>query len=155
MASEPSKKYYDYVHTRIDWYSGAADRNMRIYTGLRIALVLAGATLPFVAAQDWKFVAGLFGVFVAAATGLEGFFRPGEKWQLFRSAQLALTRAARRFEHVLVAIPQDERNLSNTDYKVAYEAFVSTTDEIMRAESEQYWKTAVADQVQAKQQNQD
>jgi hypothetical protein len=149
MDVEPTKEYCDYVHGRIGWYGGAADRYMRIYTSLRVALVLTGAILPFVAAQEWNVGAGVLGVLIAAATGLEGFFRPGEKWQLFRTTQLRLANELRKFEHATAGLAEEERDLRTPAYKGAYEAFFATTDEIMRGESEQFWRTTVEKKVPA------
>ncbi len=150
MSADVATGYLSYVRGRIAWYNDAANKHMKVYTGLRIVLVLTGAALPFAAAQEaqgWAVLVGIMGVVVAAATGLEGFFRPGEKWQNFRSTQVALKREEHKFLHAIIHVPESQKGLGNETYKAAYEAFFNSTDEIMRAESDRFWKLAVQDQV--------
>lgn len=148
MNAEPSLEYVSHIEDRIGWYNGAAKRNMMFYSGLRILLVLIGATLPFVAAQkepEWATIAGLMGVIVAAVTGLEGFFRPGEKWQNFRATQIALMHEMRKFRHAIIAMPEKERVLGAETYRRAFDDFFTSTGNIMGAESERFWQIAVKD----------
>jgi hypothetical protein len=76
----------------------AADRAMAQFIVLRLALVVASASLPALTTipdRDWSTGAAIL---VAVLAGLDTQFRWGEEWRHYRSTQLALGRMRRDYE---------------------------------------------------------
>src|SRR5512133_332923 len=92
-------RFIDFLDGAIQRSKRLADRAMVQFVVLRLSLVVASASLPAlitIAGKEWSSVVA---VLVAALTGLDTQFRWGEEWRHFRSAQLALERMKRDYDH--------------------------------------------------------
>jgi hypothetical protein len=81
-----------------------ADRAMCQFVGLRILMVVGGASIPFWTLMPERWPAALAGVFVAALTGFDTQFQWGQEWQHFRSVQLTLERKKRDYQYRQAAL---------------------------------------------------
>jgi hypothetical protein len=111
-------KYLSDLDDAIRRYKQQADRPMVYFIILRVALVVASASLPALTTfsdRTWSTGAAIL---VAALAGLDTQFRWGDEWQHFRSTQLAserLRRAYQRREAALGYLGEAERKKAHSE----------------------------------------
>jgi hypothetical protein len=138
------KSYLDKMDGRIGWFGERADRAHVMYSASRIVLIVLGVIIPVLssAGDRFKFVdAGvavtILSMISALIIGLETQFKPGEKWQHFRSAEMALEGIKTEFEYRWALNPDEEGKLK------CLTVLFEQAEGLMKAESGTFWQKLV------------
>jgi hypothetical protein len=116
VTQEFETTYLSDLDNAIRRYKRQADRPMVYFIVLRVALVVASASLPALTTFSDRSWSTLVAILVAALAGLDTQFRWGDEWQHFRSTQLASERLKRAYHRREAAL----ENLSEADCKKAH-----------------------------------
>jgi uncharacterized protein DUF4231 len=98
VTKEFETKYLADLDHTIQRYRREADRPMVYFIVLRLALVIASASLPALTTFDDRAWSTGAAIVVAALAGLDTQFRWGDEWQHYRSTQLASGRLKRAYQ---------------------------------------------------------
>jgi len=138
------KTYLDHVAERLQRLQRLADRNFQRFTAFRIALVVFSASLPALTGMGFKVASTVAATIVAILAGLDAQFRPGERWQHFRSAQIDLDRIRRDYERRISVL--NGAGGGTIDIKSEAENFqtlFADTEALLANETEAFWKFGV------------
>jgi hypothetical protein len=128
------------VDAEIARYRRLADKHMRISYALRSAVLVLSPLVPLAAGFGSEVAAGILGAAVAIAAGFEALLRSGEKWRVFRSAEIMLQSARHAFRReTLDEDPEAE------GYRAAVGRYLDRTQEIMRQEMSEFWRLQAKD----------
>jgi hypothetical protein len=123
------------VDAEIARYRRLADKHMRISNALRSAVLVLSPLVPLAAGFGSQVAAGALGAAVAIAAGFEALLRSGEKWRVFRSAEVTLKSARQAFRRGTL-----DENAESEAYRAAVGRYLDTAQEIMRHEMSEFWR---------------
>ncbi len=128
------------VDTEIARYRALADKHMRLFYGLRSAVLVLSPLVPLAAGFGSNVLAGILGAAVAVAAGFEALLRSGEKWRVFRSTQVALEAARHAFcRETLGLEPESDA------YRGGAGRYLDRAQEIMGQEMAEFWRLHTKD----------
>jgi len=117
-----------------------ADRAMVQFVALRVALVVASASLPALTTipdRTWSTSAAIL---VAVLAGLDTQFRWGEEWRHYRSTQLALERMRRDYERRRSALAVGRSLAGITTDAENFDRLFANVEELLQAGTDSFFK---------------
>ena len=133
-------KFIEFLGGAIHQQKRRADRAMVQFVVLRLALVVASASLPAlttIADRIWSTIAA---VLVAVLAGLDTQFRWGEEWRHFRSTERALERMRRDYDHRTSAIEGGRSVGKITTEAENFEKLFADVEEVLQSEVDSFSK---------------
>jgi hypothetical protein len=140
--------YLAYVADSIKQYKRQADRPMRLFVTLRVALIAASALLPVLAAKNLA-VMPYVAAGVTALTLLDTHFRWGEEWKHFRRTQLVLQRLKRDYEFRCFALDRGRTVGAVKDRLGNLEALQNAVESLMLAETDEFFRFRITEEKDA------
>jgi type IV secretory pathway TrbD component len=144
-AANFEKTYVDHVAEELQRLQKYADRNYKIFVGLRTALVVFSASLPALTGMGFAVWATVWATMVAILAGVDAQFQPGERWQHFRSAQINLDRIRRDYERrksVLHGAGDGTTDLIKSEAE-NFQKLYADAEALLANEMEAFWKFGV------------
>lgn len=126
-----------------------ADRAMVLFILLRLALIIASASLPALttlAPPIWPTIAA---VIVTILTALDTQFRWGEEWRHFRSTQVALQQMQLDYEYRAAVVAAGRTYNSVKTSADNLDSFYKEVEQLLKGETDQFFKFRLVD-LQAK-----
>jgi hypothetical protein len=137
-------EYLEELDKTIQRYRRGADRAMVLFVVLRLALVVASASLPALTTFSDRAWSTGAAILVATLAGLDTQFRWGDEWQHYRSTQLAFDRLKRDYRRREAALDKlneaDREKLHTEDF-----AWLFTESEaLLQWEADRFWKFRIS-----------
>lgn len=138
-------KFLGFLDDAIKRTKKSADRAMVQFVVLRLALVVASASLPALTTignRNWS--TGV-AVLVAALAGLDTQFRWSEEWRHFRSTQLTLERMRRDYEHRQSVLNSKRTVGKITTEAESFEMLFTDVEELLQTEADRFFKFRITE----------